>query len=76
LKQKPLDLDRIGHDLFEKHDKDTIKTVCISCGGKGVYLLMKGMPGPNNTKGELMPCEECEDGFKYSKMLDEYNGKI
>jgi len=45
--------------------------LCVSCGGKGFYLLIT----MGDKKGELQACEECEDGFKYSKMLEEYNGK-
>lgn len=61
---------------FEQHDKNTIKQLCVSCGGKGFYLLINGIPGVNkNPKGVLTACEECEDGFKYSKMLKEEHGK-
>jgi len=54
-------------------DKDTIKRLCITCGGKGFYLLMHGFPDPKNPrsitgKGEIIPCD-CEDGFKYSQMV-------
>jgi len=59
----------IGHNCFEKVDKDTIKQLCVSCGGKGFYLLVQ----VGNTVGEITPCD-CEDGFKYSKMIEEYNG--
>ena len=77
--KNPLSLEKTGHDLFEKHDKDTIKTVCVECGGKGFYLLMQGFPdlkNPRNIvgKGEVIPCG-CEDGFKYSKELKEYGKK-
>jgi len=44
--------------------------LCVSCGGKGFYLLVT----VGNKIGEIIPCEECEDGFKYSKMLKEYHG--
>jgi len=56
-------------------DKDTIKRLCVSCGGKGFYLLMHGFPNKRDPhqKGEIMPCD-CEDGFKYSKMLKGYHG--
>jgi len=74
LIRNPLSLTQTGHNLYEKHDKDTLKSVCISCGGKGFYLLMRGVPGPNNTKGEVMPCELCEDGFKYSKDVEKIYG--
>jgi len=65
-----------GHNLYEQHDKDTIKRLCVSCGGKGFYLLMQGFPNAKSRPktGEMIPCEECEDGFKYSKMLSEYHG--
>jgi len=58
------------HDIYEKHDKDTIKQLCVSCGGKGFYLLIT----VGNHKGTVEACEECEDGFKYSKMIEEYYG--
>jgi len=64
-----------GVDLYEQHDKDTIKQVCVSCGGKGFYLLIQGVPGIDQAKGKLVECEECENGFKYSKLLEEYHGK-
>jgi len=64
---------QISHNCFEKLDKDTIKMVCVSCGGKGFYLLIQGFPTIHN-KGEIVACE-CEDGFKYSKMLVEDYGK-
>jgi len=56
-------------------DKDTIKQLCVSCGGKGFYLLMQGFPNQKDSAklGEIIPCD-CEDGFKYSKMLTEYHG--
>jgi len=67
-----------GHNLYEQHDKNTIKKLCVTCGGKGFYLLIQGFPTkaviPGRT-GEIIPCEECEDGFKYSEMLEEYHGK-
>ena len=43
--------------------------LCVSCGGKGFYLLVT----VGNTKGVITPCD-CEDGFKYSNMIEEYNG--
>lgn len=53
---------------YEQHDKNTIKQLCVSCGGKGFYLLIEGIPGINiNPKGVITPCEECEDGFKYKR---------
>jgi len=56
-------------------DKNTIKQLCVSCGGKGFYLLMQGFPNKRDShaKGEIFPCD-CEEGFKYSKMLEEYHG--
>jgi len=52
-------------------DKDTIKQLCVSCGGKGFFLLMQGFPNASNQskKGEIMFCDQCEDGFKYSRMI-------
>jgi len=47
----------------------------VSCGGKGCYLLIEGIPGINKPVGVLTACEECEDGFKYSKMIKEAHGK-
>jgi len=46
--------------------------LCVSCGGKGFYLLVT----VGNKKGELVFCGECEDGFKYSKMLKEDHGNF
>jgi len=67
---------QIGHSCFEQVDKDTIKQLCVGCGGKGYYLLIHGTPGEQiNPKGIITPCEDCEDGFKYSKMLKEQHGK-
>jgi len=66
---------QIAHSNFERIDKETIKMLCVSCGGKGFYLLIEGVPGVNmDPKGVIMPCEECEDGFKYSKMVSDHNG--
>ena len=64
----------IGHSCYEQVEKDTIKQLCVSCGGKGYYLLIQGIPGINKPKGVITPCEECEDGFKYSKSLVEDHG--
>ncbi len=77
--KNPLSLEKTGHDLFEQHDKDTLKTICVECGGKGFYLLMHGFPDPKNPrdikgKGEVIPCS-CEDGFIYQKMIQEYGQK-
>jgi len=57
-------------------DKDTIKQLCVICGGKGFYLLMQGFPNAKirPKQGEIIPCD-CEDGFKYSKMIKDYHGK-
>lgn len=66
---------RIGHSCFEKQDKDTIKQLCVSCGGKGYYLLIQGIPGIDQPRGMVTPCEECEDGFKYSKAIEDQHGK-
>jgi len=56
-------------------DKDTIRQLCVSCGGNGFYLLMQGFPNSKNRakQGEIIPCD-CEDGFKYSKRLKENHG--
>jgi len=65
----------IAHNSYEKIDKETIKMLCVSCGGKGFYLLIDGFPGEKiNPKGSIIPCQECEDGFKYSKQLDMIDG--
>jgi len=50
-------------------DKDTIKRLCVTCGGKGFYLLMHGFPNKRDLhrKGEIVSCN-CEDGFKYRKI--------
>ena len=49
--------------------------LCVTCGGKGYYLEMIGFPDKTdpNRKGVIVPCD-CEDGFKYSKMIDDKNG--
>jgi len=56
-------------------DKDTIKQLCVNCGGKGFYLLMQGFPNKRDphAKGEIIPCE-CEEGFKYKRGLKENHG--
>ena len=71
LIQHPQRTIQIGHSCFEQVDKDTIKQLCVRCGGKGFYLLVT----VGNHKGELVFCGECEDGFKYSKALKEDHGK-
>jgi len=48
--------------------------LCVSCGGKGFYLLMQGFPGDNNASGEIVACDECEKGFKYSQLSDDKHG--
>jgi len=50
--------------------------LCVECGGKGYYLLMIGFPDKTdpNKKGEIVACEYCEKGFKYSKMLKDSHG--
>jgi len=58
-----------GHNLFEQHDKNTIKQLCVRCGGKGFYLFMIGFPTDKNRKGDFVFCDQCEDGFKYSNMV-------
>lgn len=63
-----------GHELFERIDKETIKQLCVSCGGKGFYLLIQGVPGICKPIGEIQPCDECEDGFKYKNLLVEDHG--
>jgi len=75
LTQNPQRLIQIGHECFEQVDKDTIKQLCVSCGGKGFYLLIQGFPDSKlkTRQGEIMPCD-CEDGFKYSKMLEKDYG--
>jgi len=52
-----------GHEFREKIDNNTNKILCVSCGGKGFYLLCNFW----NKKGELVSCEMCEKGFKYEK---------
>jgi len=55
----------IGHDLVEKIDDLTHKILCVTCGGKGFYLLCT----IGNKKGEIVSCEMCEQGFKYQGIL-------
>jgi len=66
---------QIGHNCFERIDKEYIKKLCVTCGGKGFYLLMIGFPDKTDHKrtGELVSCD-CEAGFKYNKMLKSDNG--
>jgi len=77
LAQNPQHTIQIGHNCYERIDKETIKQLCVECGGKGFYLLMQGFPNPLNQtrQGDLVPCE-CEDGFKYSKMIEEYGKSL
>ncbi len=70
LARHPSRIIQIGHNCYEQHDADTIKQLCVSCGGKGFYLLCT----LGNHKGVLVACGECEDGFKYSKMLEQDYG--
>ena len=71
LLQNPLRTIQIGHSNYERIDNDTIKILCVACGGKGYYLLMQGFPTDTNAKGEIVSCD-CEKGFKYSKMNDNH----
>jgi len=50
-----------GHKFAEKIDDKTHKILCVTCGGKGFYLLMNFW----NQKGDIVSCEMCEKGFKY-----------
>ena len=68
LRLNPSRIIKIGHSNFERIDQDTIKTLCVTCGGKGYYLLMQGFPTDKNAKGEIVFCEICEQGFKYSRI--------
>jgi len=60
-----------GHSYYEQVDNNTIKQLCVTCGGKGFYLLMQGFPNKRDphAKGEIMFCDQCEDGFKYLRHL-------
>jgi len=58
----PKNIIQIGHSFKEKIDSQTDKVLCVSCGGKGFYLLMQY----GTDKGELVGCD-CEKGFKYFK---------
>ncbi len=53
-----------GHKLYEKIDDKTKKVLCVTCGGKGFYLLCSIY----DHKGELVSCD-CENGFKYKAIL-------
>jgi len=50
-----------AHEFTEKVDNTTNKILCVSCGGKGFYLLCNAF----DHKGELVSCEMCEKGFRY-----------
>jgi len=50
-----------AHKFGEKIDNSTNKILCVTCGGKGYYLLIEY--GSHN--GELVYCEACEKGFRY-----------
>jgi len=69
LLKNPNNIIQTGHNFYEKIDKNTIKTLCLSCGGKGFYLLMQGFPNSKSrsTQGELVSCT-CEQGFKYQNI--------
>jgi len=47
--------------------------LCVKCGGKGYYLLMIGFPDKTDPhkKGEIVSCD-CEEGFNYSKTLEDH----
>jgi len=47
--------------------------LCVTCGGNGYFLEIQGFPTIHN-KGVLMPCE-CENGYKYTKFIDEHGKK-
>jgi len=55
---------KTGHSFTEKIDNLTQKILCVTCGGKGFYLLIEN----SQTKGELVSCEMCEQGFKYEQI--------
>jgi len=73
--RNPSRIIQIGHSCFERIDRDIIKQLCVTCGGKGFYLEMIGFPDKTdpNRKGELVSCD-CEQGFKYSKLIKEKHG--
>lgn len=64
----PKHIIQIGHNNYERIDKQIIKMLCVRCAGKGFYLLLQGFPTDKNPKGEIVACDECEKGFKYSEM--------
>jgi len=61
----PSDIIQTGHSFTEKIDDLTNKILCVTCGGKGFYLLCVY----GETKGEIVSCEKCEQGFKYQSIL-------
>jgi len=63
LQTHPQNIIQIGHNFSEKIDETTVKILCVTCGGKGYYLLMNYW----TDKGEIVNCEECEKGFRYGK---------
>jgi len=63
LRLNPQRTIQIGHNFAERIDDKTVKILCVTCGGKGFYLLCT-YP---QTRGELIACD-CEQGFKYVKM--------
>jgi len=64
LLKNPKNIIQTGHSYYEKIDEKTFKTLCVTCGGKGFYLLCVF----GESKGELVSCEKCEQGFKYQKI--------
>jgi len=67
LLKNPKNIIQTGHSFTEKIDDLTNKILCVTCGGKGFYLLCV-YP---DTKGELVSCD-CENGFKYQKILKKH----
>jgi len=52
-----------GHKFYEQIDDKTVKTLCVTCGGKGFYLLCNAF----EHKGIIVNCDQCESGFRYGK---------
>jgi len=52
-----------GHKFAEKIDDKTQKILCVTCGGKGYYALLDYW----TKKGEIVNCDQCENGFRYGK---------
>jgi len=67
LRLNPQHTIQIGHNFGERIDERTVKILCVTCGGKGFYLLCN-YP---ETSGELTACD-CEQGFKYEKILNRH----